>query len=316
MSVRKTIARSFRRLTGAQAPTARVELLSPHAVPNAAPTGSERAGLSAAEIADVARAANRYFYLGPELALVRLNCGHLLYVDPMDEHVSANIIVHGYWEAWVHRVVLGLLRPGSRVVEVGANLGYYSVTMAGAVGPTGSVIALEANPRMAGMVARSLNLNGFASRSTVVPKAALDKPGSIDFVVSRSNSGGGFVSIWNHVPYEDGQMLKIDAVRIDDLDTGRVDMIRIDAEGSEAFILRGAEAVLKANPDIVICMEWSVVQIGSRTSVPEFVAWMEGLGFRFWKIEFDATLTSVTAAQLLSLGNCDIVVSRQPPATA
>lgn len=308
MTVRKAIARSFRRLTGLKAPPLR--LLPPSAMTPASPATT---ALSLSQEAALARAANRYFYLGPELALVRLNCGHLLYVDPMDEHVSANIIVHGYWEAWVHRVVLGLLKPGARVIEVGANLGYYTVTMAGAVGASGSITALEANPRLVGMVTRSLNLNGFASRSKVVPKAALDQPGSVNFVVSRSNSGGGFVSLWDHVPYEDGQMLKIEAVRIDDLDSSHVDMIRIDAEGSEAFILRGAEATLKANPDIVICMEWSVVQIASRTSVPEFVAWLSGLGFRFWRIEFNSSLAPVMAKDLSSLGNCDLVVSRRTP---
>lgn len=311
MTVRKATARAFRRLTGLKARPPSVPAPSIPVMAGAASPSSP--GLSAENVGALARAANRYFYLGPELALVRLNCGHLLYVDPMDEHVSANIIVHGYWEAWVHRVVLGLLRPGSRVVEVGANLGYYTVTMAGAVGASGSITALEANPRLAGMVERSLNLNGFAQRSKVVPKAALDQPGAIDFVVSRSNSGGGFVTLWDHMPYEDGQVLKIEAVRIDDLDPGRVDMIRIDAEGSEAFILRGAEATLKANPEIVICMEWSVIQIESRTSVPEFVAWLETLGFKFWRIEFDSSLSPLSGKELSVHPNCDIVVSRRTP---
>lgn len=291
MTIRKTIARAVRRLTGRPA--------------------GERS-LTPVDLRALALAANRYFYLGPELALVRLNCGPMLYVDPLDEHVSANIIVHGFWEASVHEAVMSLLQPGDHVVEVGANLGYYTVTMADAVGSGGHITALEANPRLSGLIRRSLNLNGFAPRATVVPRAALDQPGEIDFVVSRRNSGGGYVTLWEDNPYEDGQTIKVEAVRIDDLGLGRVDLIRIDAEGSEPFILRGAEGVLRANPDIVICMEWSVIQMESRTSVKDLLTWMGGLGFSFWRIEKDASLTPVAPVDLEGAPHCDIVASRRP----
>lgn len=257
--------------------------------------------------------ANRYFYLGLDLAMVRLNCGHMLYVDPLDEHVSANIIAHGHWETHVHRALMSLIRPDFRIVEVGANVGYYTTTMAGAVGPNGFVTAFEGNPRLAALVQRSVLLNGYAPRTRIIPKAALNQPGHIDFVVSRRNSGGGYVSLWEHNPYDDGETLKVEAVRIDDQDVGRVDLIRIDAEGSEPFILRGAEAALRENPDIILCLEWSIVQMGSRTSVPEFVAWLDRMGFRFWKIGSDSRLNPVSASDMLSLPNADIVAARRLP---
>lgn len=257
--------------------------------------------------------ANRYFYLGPDLAMVRLNCGHMLYVDPLDEHVSANIIAHGHWEAHIHRALLSLIQPNFRIVEVGANVGYYTTIMAGAVGPDGFVTAFEGNPRLAGLVQRSVLLNGYAARTRIIPKAALDQPSHIDFVVSRRNSGGGYVSLWENNPYDDGETLKVEAVRIDDQDVGRVDLVRIDAEGSEPFILRGAEAVLRANADIVVCMEWSVIQMGSRTSVADFVAWMDAMNFKFWRIEHDASLSAVPLNMLASLENCDLVAARQLP---
>lgn len=256
--------------------------------------------------------ANRYFYLGPDLALVRLNSGQLLYVDPLDEHVSANIIAHGYWEAWVHAVVTSLLKPGDHVVEIGANVGYYTVTMADRIGPKGVLTSFEANPRLVALVNRSLTLNGFAARARLVAKAAMDRAGQVEFVVSRRNSGGGYVSQWEHQPYEDGEKLQIEAIPLDDLNLAPVDFIRIDAEGSEPFILRGAEALIDRSPDVVICMEWSVIQMASRTSVPDFVDWLVAKGFRFWRIDYDASLSSIDAAQLAEIGNCDIVAARRP----
>lgn len=257
--------------------------------------------------------AQRYFYLGPELALTRLNSGALLYVDPLDEHVSVNVIAHGQWEKGLHEAVLSLLAPGARVVEVGANIGYYTITMALRVGDAGHVTAFEANPRMVGLVERSARLNGVHDRVRLIDKAAMDAAGEITFVTSRRNSGGGFVSIWSHIPYDDGQAITVEAVRLDDMNCGRVDMIRIDAEGTEPFILRGAAGILTAHPGIVVVMEWSVVQMASRTSVPEFVAWLAGMGFRFWRIGFDGVFTAVSAEEMLTLGDCNVVASRNPP---
>jgi len=259
--------------------------------------------------------AHRYFYLGPELALVKTRSGHLVYVDPLDEHVSANIIAHGYWEAWVHKVVMDLLRPGDRVVEIGANVGYYTVTMADRIGPTGFQVALEANPRMASLIQRSAQINGFTNRLRLICKAAMNESGEIDFVISRRNSGGGYVSFWDHQPYEDGEKLRVEAVRLDDLELGSANFIRIDAEGSEAFILYGAAELLQRSPDVVICMEWSVLQISSRTSVPDFIGWMTGQGFMFWKIGYSGELSLLAPEALADLPNCDIVACRNDQRT-
>ena len=254
-----------------------------------------------------------YYFLAPDLALTRLENGLMLYVDPQDETMSAHMIAYGYWEAWIYSVVMSLIAPGDSVVEVGANVGYYTTAMASAVGPKGSVTALEANARLIELIRRSITLNGMVDRVTLVGKAAMDQPGTVQFMTSRSRSGFGFVNIWDTTPFEDSQTSDVEAVRLDDLGAKRVDLIRLDAEGSEPFILRGADAILKANDKIVIVLEWSVVQMSSRTSVDEFVAWLAAMGFRFWRIEFDASLSPVKLQDLTTLPGCDLVVSRYEP---
>ena len=256
----------------------------------------------------------RYFYLGPDLALLRLNAGPLIYVDPLDEQVSASLIADGYWEGWVTAAVLSVLRPGSRVIEVGANVGYYTMLMAAWLGTEGHLTTLEANPRMAGLVRRSIRINGFSDRVCLIAKAAMDQPGTVEFVTSRTDSGGGHVAMWEGGLQPGHERFEVSAVRLDDLDCGTVDLIRLDAEGSEPFILRGAEGLLKANPGVVVCMEWSLEQMGRRTSVPEFLDWLTNMGFRFWKIGVDSGLRPITPAELLTVADCDVVVSRSTPA--
>lgn len=253
----------------------------------------------------------RYFYLGPDAALTRLKSGHLLYVDPQDQDISAHLIGYGHWERWIHHVVLQLCQPGGHVVEVGANLGYYTVAMARRVGHEGSVTALEANPRLAGLLRRSIELNAYSPRVRVIDKAAADQAGVLSFVTTRRHSGGGHTQVVQSAIDADTEIVEVEAVRLDDLGLERVDLIRLDAEGSEPLILRGAERLLQ-NPDIVVCLEWSAIQMACRASMPEFVGWLVGQGFQFWKIEETAELTPMAPQQMIDLNGCDVVMSRKP----
>lgn len=289
MSFKKRLARAFRALSGDRL------IVAPHPAP------ARKSG--AAETA--------YHYLGPDLALTRLTNGHLLYVDPQDETMSAHMIAYGHWESWVYSVVMSLIVPGDRVIEVGANVGYYTIAMAAQVGSEGSVVAFEANPRLADLVRRSAYINGFPDRVEVVPKAVLDQPGQIRFETSRKHSGWGYVNVWDRTAYDDSIILEVEAVRLDDLDQDRVNFIRMDAEGSEPLILRGAERLLQANPDVTICMEWSPVQMASRTSVQDFVDWLSRIGFHFWRIEHDSSLRPIPQEEMAGLEPCDVVLSRR-----
>lgn len=262
------------------------------------------------ELISNSRDVTRYFYIGPDIALTRLRDGHFLYVDPMDSYVSANLIAHGYWEPQVHAVVCSLLSPGSTVVEVGANLGFYTMAMARVIGPEGHIFAVEANHRLADMVVRSAVLNGYTQRVDVIAKAASDKAGSLHFLTSRISSGSGHTQVAASPTGPEWTSLEVEAMRVDDLPLDAVDFIRIDAEGSEPLILKGAERLLKASPNVIVCMEWAVVQMASRASVPGFVDWLVDLGFKFWRIMDDASLVSVLSSSLSTLDFCEIVMTR------
>lgn len=254
--------------------------------------------------------------------MLRLKTGHMIFIDPQDEVVSAHLIRDGFWEPNVTRVVRRLVRPGDSVIEVGANHGYFTMVMTRAAGDDGRVIALEANERLAALARRSVTFNGYGHRVRILAKAAADRPGSLAFITSRRLSGSGHALVPESALGEDQVVTTVEAVRLDDLlhpsahfagdepGPDRVDFIRMDAEGSEPLILRGAERIL-ANPDLIICMEWSVVQMRSRVCVPEFVAWLTAQGFRFWRIEMDAALTPLPSEAMAEIAHCEVVVSRR-----
>lgn len=251
--------------------------------------------------------------IASDLAIIGLKSGHQLYVDPLDTIVSRRLIESGHWEFWTTAAVLSLIRPGHHVVEVGANLGYYTVLMADRVGSTGSVLAMEANPRLSAMANDSLVLNGLDGHALVLNLAALDRRGSISFVTSPTNAGAGHVAILAKAPFADAVTITVQATTLDDVVTENVNFIRLDAEGCEPQILRGAQEILKRNHDVIVCFEWSLVQIESRTSAADFLKWMSELGFSFWLIERDARLVPITVTAIMNLPHTDLVAARGDP---
>ncbi|MNX69981.1 Protein-L-isoaspartate O-methyltransferase [compost metagenome] len=259
--------------------------------------------------------AREFFYLSEGIGLTRLRSGHFIYVDPLEESVCAHLIAHGQWEPWARDVVLGLIEPGDHVLEIGGHVGYYTLGMAHKVGPQGSVTTFEANPRLAALARRSVRFNGYSGWVDVRQQAVSNEAGRLRFTVSRQFGGGGHIYVRDGALGADSDVIEVDAVRIDELKLPEIKLVRIDAEGSEPLILRGAEKLLQ-KPDIVLCIEWDIVQMRSRTPPAEFAAWLAGMGFRFWMITTCGKLEPVAVADLLKLAPCDLVVSRHRPRAA
>ncbi|WP_306002623.1 FkbM family methyltransferase [Brevundimonas sp. C43] len=253
-----------------------------------------------------------YFYLGEGLALTQLMAGPFVYVDPLEESVCPHLIAQGTWEAWIAKVVLDLLQPGDKVVEVGGHVGFYTLLMAQKVGPQGSVLTFEANPRLAALATRSVRFNGYSPWVRIVRQAVSDTEGWIKFSVSRQYGGGGHVYVLDDALGDDTQVLEVESVRLDSLGLSNIRLLRIDAEGSEPLILAGAKTLLQ-QPDIVLCIEWDVIQMRSRQDPQILVDQLVGCGFKFWRITTQSELVLVDNDALTNLPSCDLVVARRHP---
>lgn len=250
-----------------------------------------------------------YYYLGEALAITRLNCGHYIYVDPLEESVCSHLIAHGDWEPWAREIVMNLVGPGDHVLEVGGHVGYYTIGLAHKVGPTGSVTTFEANPRMAALSQRSVRFNGYSDWTKVIQKAVTDKAGEVRFTISRQFAGGGHLFIRDGMLGKDAEAIVVPSVRIDDLELPDIKLIRIDAEGSEAIILGGSEKMLAKN-DIIICMEWDRVQISSRSNADAFITGLSEKGFKFWEIIKDGSVKALDLETVKALPPCDLILAK------
>jgi FkbM family methyltransferase len=132
-------------------------------------------------------------YLGDNVAMTFLANGCRAYIDTRSRDVGVHLMHGGVWETSDTEAFKRLLRPGARVVDVGANLGWYSLVAAPLIGAEGRLYAVEPNPELAALVQASLRTNGFGGFSTVFQVAVGDAPGVVELVSRPAMSGGGFI---------------------------------------------------------------------------------------------------------------------------
>lgn len=256
----------------------------------------------------------RYAYLGDYTAVVTTHAGLRLLMDTRDRSLAPHVALTGCWESNIERALVRLLKRGQRIVEVGANIGYHTLTMASMVGRTGHIDAFEPNPRLCELLRDTIYINGFNDIVTVQQSAALDREGPVKFQFDPRFLGGGNVVVPGYVD-PTNQSLEVAGVRLDDvLGAGPpVDLLRMDAEGSEPLALQGAEELLRRSPRMRIMMEFSPIMMRPRLDVPAFVSWLGAFGFKAWRIERSGALAGVAMADLPELAHCEIVLSRDAP---
>jgi SAM-dependent methyltransferase len=103
-------------------------------------------------------------YMGDHTILAKTIYGDLIYLDSRDVSLTPGILDQGRWEPMVARAFEQAVKPGMNVVDVGANCGFYTLLAARLTHPTGTVVAIDANPRMIELICRSVAVNGLAQR--------------------------------------------------------------------------------------------------------------------------------------------------------
>jgi FkbM family methyltransferase len=149
------------------------------------------------------------------------------------------------------------VKPGDFVLDIGANVGQYAVLFAALAGPTGKVISFEPAPAARKVLAKNLSLNGFESRVTVEPMALSDSDGTHTFYFRGADSMASLEreGFGTEAGAHDIEETVVNTTTIDRYLSSRglnpPDWIKLDAEGAEVRILRGAQSVLRSKTSIV-----------------------------------------------------------------
>ncbi len=181
----------------------------------------------------------------------------------------------GTYEPHLTAVFERYCRPGMTVVDVGANLGYFSLLASNLVGPTGRVIALEPNSENCRLLVSSLRLNGM-SNVDLLPVAADGAPGWA-YYATHVGSNGGLV--------DDDNLLSrfgtvVPTFRLDDLVDRKVDFLKMDVEGAEGRVVQGATRIIeKDRPIVTTELKEEMLQRVSGRSVADYLGYFGDLGY-------------------------------------
>lgn len=196
-------------------------------------------------------------YLGDGTALCRVLGRYKMFVDTADTGLSSHLLLDGYWEMWVTEALLGFVRQGMVAVDVGANLGYFTLLLADLCGSSGTVHAFEPNPAIGERLRRTVAVNGFAGRTHVHGVPLSDQDGlAVELVVPRGEPKNGHIVAAGHAGDEPSVALttrRLDTVA----GLERVDFVKIDAEGAEEGIWRGMRAILDRRQPLTIFLEYT-----------------------------------------------------------
>lgn len=211
-----------------------------------------------------------------------------IYTQADDASVGHHVREDNY-ETDVSAVFRHVLRPGSNVLDLGANIGYFTMLSAELVGPTGSVIAVEPNPTNARLIEASRRANGF-SQVTIIQVAAGPAPGLL--VLHRAHSNGT-----TSAPPDDVTALldseTVGCVRADTLvpEGRRIDLIKVDVEGAEYLALSGCTGIIaRDRPAIVTEFSPSLMPGISGISGRAYLDWLIGHGYRLRIVMPDGSL--------------------------
>jgi FkbM family methyltransferase len=237
-------------------------------------------------------------YMGNDTALTWALNRYKMYVDTRDKAISVHLLTEGGWEPDITRLLGGMVKPGMKVVDVGANMGYFSLLMADRVGPGGYLWAFEPDPRNFELLEWNLNVNGFLRWSKPFRMAAFNRRTEVRLWQNPVNLGGHSV-LTGELPEVEGSVVTVDAVPLDNCISTPIDVMKIDAEGSEPFIWEGMRQTIERSPNLRILMEFDPVQIRGKGRDPRaFLDRIGQDGFRIQRIRPDSTLCAASQEQL------------------
>jgi FkbM family methyltransferase len=231
--------------------------------------------------------------------------GFQLAVDALDFSVSQPL-ASGNYEAHLRAFYQARLKPGMTFVDVGANIGLYSMLAAQLVGDSGRVISFEPNSENCRLVLLSIIKNRFANVS-LFPFALSDKTGYTFFATFLGSNGGMLPS--DESVLNDPNCTVVPTMRMDDFIKERVDVIKIDVEGAEGLVVRGAQKLIEMHRPLVTS-EFSMEMLPrvSRISGYDYLNY-------FKEHAYDAFIIDRASGELIAIQSAEAFLEAYGPPT-
>ena len=225
------------------------------------------------------------FQAGPDVIVTEID-GLLLGVPSQEWRLGAYYALRGLPEPGMTRLFASFIQPGMVVVDIGAHIGIYTLFALRQLSGHGRVYSFEPTPKTFALLRDNVQVNGFLESGVarLDQRAISDHAGTANFTAYAANSGHN--SLFGDAAV--GETLSVETVTLDAAlaDEPRIDVIKIDAEGSEPFVLRGMKGILGRNPAVRIFVEFAPGHL--RRAGIEPLQWYEELaelGLKVQRVE-------------------------------
>ena len=197
------------------------------------------------------------------------------------------------WMLYCHRsanpLVQQYVRAGDTVFDIGANQGELTLAMACAAMPGGKVFAFEPNPTMFAVLSRNIELNP-ALACCAEPLALGAAPGRVEIRQQDGRNPGTVTVHTDLIPYG-GNWVTVNVARLDDYvrtqALARVDVMKIDVEGYEFEVCKGAEGTLgRWHPRLIMEVADTLLRMHG-SSANELIGWLRERGYAIRDIATD-----------------------------
>ena len=229
---------------------------------------------------NILQSINKFFaVLFPFHVIIR---GVKVYYNSMDRMVAAYLWKFGWLEGYEMSLFHSCLKPGQIMLDIGANMGVYSLTASNIIGDAGKIIAFEPDDDNFKVLKKNILKNEFKNIDPV-PYAVSDKEETIFFETHSLNSGNHQI---RKEKTEHGQT-SIQAICLDNFlpENQKVDIIKIDIQGAEFYAFLGMKKLLSNNPNVIIFSEYWVKGLRDMGVNPhDYIDLLKSLNFNIYRI--------------------------------
>ena len=232
--------------------------------------------------------------------------GHQMFLDSID---TLHLRTNGIFEPLETELVAKEVKEGDFVLDIGANIGYYTLILARLVGPKGRVFAFEPDPDNFALLKANVILNDYRN-VILVRKAVGDRDELAKLYLSEDNKG-------DHRLYDsqDGRSsIAVECVRLDSYFqyyTGKIDFIKMDIQGGEWAAVQGMRTLLQRFKNVRMITEfWPIGLRRFGVEPEEYLRLLQNHGYSLYNVdEQSRTIEPVQAEQLLQAYNPDVELS-------
>jgi len=257
---------------------------------------------------------------GNIVIITESTCGNRMYVNP---YYVDLIKGRGYHQGTT-KLFTDFIESGMTVVDVGANIGYFTLLAARLVGEKGKVFAFEPEPENYALLTKNIEINDYKN-VTAMQKAASNKTGQVELFLDKVQTTTHTILRVRGETCEES--IAVDAVSLDEFFKGKerlIDVIKIDVEGAEMLVLLGMTKILKSNDNLKVFTEFWPQGLEKAGFSPEeyvnklvqsgfeYIYLIDELGQPLEKVDFEAIIRHCKRSLLKQSLSVNLLCTKVP----